>query len=401
MSDQHSTRRTVVKTGAAMLGALSMMGVQASSGQVAAPAGPRHGQSPSSPAAQPRQVTRVARFEHQGRVQWGLVLASGLLPLPGEFASTGDFIRHHDADDLQQRLASPASGHRALIPWADVALLSPVTRDQQFICQGANYRQHMIESGLDPDAQSYNMIFTKATSCIVPAHSELIKPARVRFLDYEIELGLILKRDVLSKTVVTTDNLHDYIAGMVIVNDYSARDIQIPQSQFYKGKSFRTFGPVGPFLCLLTRQDMPQLYRMQLTLTVNGEVRQRDSTANWVHGPAATLTELSGVQDLYAGDLLSTGTPAGCALSVPSPLKQRLGALLPEEARWAIFNKIQEERTGYLKAGDLVEARIRSADGSIDLGVQRNRVVDEDLTPAPATAGAAAASWPPSTAAGR
>jgi len=318
----------------------------------------------------------TVRYSHQGRIQWGLVSRNRITPLPGEFATTADFIRSHEAGALHEFAASDTASRASTLALDAVQILSPVTRNQQFICQGANYRQHMIESGMDPDAKAYNMIFTKATSCIVPAHSDLIKPAVVRFLDYEIELGLILKRDVLAKTVVTAANLHEFVAGLVIVNDYSARDIQIPQTQFYKGKSFRTFGPVGPFLCLLTPQDMKYLGNLQLTLTVNGQVRQKDTTANLVFGPAETLTELSGVQDLYAGDLLSTGTPAGCALSVPSPFKQRMGALLPEATKWAIFNKVQEGREQYLKAGDVVEARIQSPDGAIDLGVQRNKVVN-------------------------
>jgi 2-keto-4-pentenoate hydratase/2-oxohepta-3-ene-1,7-dioic acid hydratase in catechol pathway len=82
--------------------------------------------------------------------------------------------------------------------------------------------------------------------------------------------------------VVTDANLHDFVAGIVIVNDYSARDVQIPQMQFYNGKSFRTFGPVGPYLCMLEPADMPALKDLQLTLTVNGEVRQRDGTRNLV-----------------------------------------------------------------------------------------------------------------------
>lgn len=316
----------------------------------------------------------TARYSHQGRIQWGLVSRNRITPLPGEFATTADFIRAHDVGALREFAASAAAS-RTTLALDEVQILSPVTPNQQFLCQGANYRQHMIESGLDPDAKSYNMIFTKATSCIVPASSDLVKPARVRFLDYEIELGLILKRDVLAQTVVTNANLHEFVAGLVIVNDYSARDIQIPQTQFYKGKSFRTFGPVGPFLCLLSPQDMKHLGQLQLTLTVNGQVRQKDTTANMVFGPAETLTELSGVQDLFAGDLLSTGTPAGCALSVPSPFKQRMGALLPDAAKWAIFHKVQEGRQEYLKVGDVVEARIHSPDGTIDLGVQRNKVV--------------------------
>ncbi|MCP8467632.1 fumarylacetoacetate hydrolase family protein [Pseudomonas sp. ZM23] len=312
----------------------------------------------------------VVRFEHQNETRWGVIRQGRITPLPGNFASTGDLIRQVRAEDLID-----LRGDELAVE--SVKLLSPVTRDQQFVCQGANYRQHMIESGMDPDAKHFNMIFTKAQSCIVAADSDLIKPRQVRFLDYEIELGLVLRREITGKVTVNDANLHEFIAGVVIVNDYSARDIQIPQMQFYKGKSFRTFGPVGPYLCLLQKNDMRYLKDLQLRLTVNGEVRQNDSTANLVHGPAETLSELSGVQDFAAGDLIATGTPAGCALSIPSPAKQRIAALLPERVKWQAFLKAQAQRPQYLKAGDLVEASIRSADGAIDLGVQRNRVVEQ------------------------
>ncbi|QRK06998.1 fumarylacetoacetate hydrolase family protein [Archangium violaceum] len=312
----------------------------------------------------------VVRFEHQGRARWGVIRENRITPVPADFATTGDFIRGTSIGELST-LSGPSLAE------TEVKLLSPVTRNQQFVCQGANYRQHMIESGMDPDTKTFNMIFTKAQSCIVPADSELVKPSHVRFLDYEIELGLVLKRELDRGVTVTQANLHEFIAGIVIVNDYSARDVQIPQMQFYKGKSYRTFGPVGPYLCLLEAQDIPRLEQLQLTLTVNGEVRQRDSTANLVFGPAETLTELSGLQDFFAGDLIATGTPAGCALSIPSPAMQRMGALLPEKKKWELFVKVQARRTQYLKAGDVVESRIVSPDGAINLGVQRNHVVDE------------------------
>ncbi len=120
----------------------------------------------------------------------------------------------------------------------------------------------------------------------------------------------------------------------------------------------------------------PQIKKLELRLTVNGQVRQKDSTANLVFGPAETLTELSGVQDLFAGDLISTGTPAGCALAVPSPFRQKLAALIPEAKKWKIFMDVQAKRSQYLKVGDVVEARIASASGGIDLGVQRNVVTE-------------------------
>ena len=312
----------------------------------------------------------VLHYKYQDRAQWGVVRRGVITPVPGEFETTADFILANSIDALST-LTGPA------IHEADVEWLSPVTRNQQFVCQGANYRQHMIESGMDPDAKKFNMIFTKAGNCIVPADSHVVRPRHVRFLDYEIELGLVMKRNITSRQSVTDANLHEYVAGLVIVNDYSARDVQIPQMQFYKGKSYRTFGPVGPYLCLLEPRDMPKLRGLDLTLTVNGEVRQKDSTAHLVYGPAETLSELSGVHDLYVGDLLSTGTPSGCALSVPSPAKQRIAALLPEAAKWKMFMKVQAARPQYLRDGDLVESRIASPDGLIDLGVQRNRVVGE------------------------
>ena len=312
----------------------------------------------------------IVRFEHQQLTRWGVLNDRQIALIPGDFATTGDLIR---AVKLEELKALPLSE----LTLEQVTLLSPVTRNQQFVCQGANYRQHMIESGMDPDAKNYNMIFTKAQSCICAADSDVIKPAVTKFLDYEVELGLIMRREISSKVAVTEQNLHEFIAGLVIVNDYSARDVQILQMQFYKGKSFRTFGPVGPWLCLLEPADMPYLKKLQLKLTVNGQIRQNDSTANLVHGPVATLNELAGVQDLAPGDLIATGTPAGCALSIPSPVKMRIAALLPEARKWALFLKAQAARTQYLQVGDKVEASIRSEDGVIDLGVQQNRIVAE------------------------
>lgn len=317
-----------------------------------------------------KMILNIVRYQSDEAIAWGVLRGDEITPVPGEFPTTGDFIQNTTLEELNAL-------HGATKKLQEVKLLSPVTRNQQFVCQGANYRQHMIESGMDPDVKDFNMIFTKAQSCIVAADSDVIKPRIVDFLDYEIELGLIFKRAINKAIEVTDENLHEYVAGAVIVNDYSARDIQIPQMQFYKGKSYRTFGPVGPWLTLMDRSGISALKNLELTLKVNGEVRQSDDTKNLVFGPAETLTELSGVQNFEPGDLLATGTPAGCALSIPSPTKQRIAALLPEKTKWKMFLNVQAKRTQYLKAGDVVESSIRSADGVVDLGVQRNVVVDE------------------------
>ena len=315
----------------------------------------------------------IARYTHRTGPEWGVVKDDQITPISGEYPTTGDLISGVSVDSLRD-----LSGET--LPLEEVSLLSPLTENHQFVCQGANYRQHMIESGVDPDAKHFNMIFTKAQSCICPADSAVVIPEHVRYLDYEIELGLIMRTDISQSVHVTNEDLPRYIAGLVIVNDYSARDIQIPQMQFYKGKSYRTFGPVGPWLCLLESDDYGYLSELQLTLKVDGEVRQDDSTRNLVFGPAETLSELSEIQDLRTGDLIATGTPAGCALSIPSPRKQRIAALLPEKKKWQLFLKAQSQRPQYLRAGQVVTASIRSSDGKIDLGHQRNEVKRESLS---------------------
>lgn len=314
----------------------------------------------------------LAHFEHDHRIQWGVLSGKGVIPLAEYYPTTGDLLKYVEISALK-------SAKGALISLEDIKLLSPVTRNQQFVCQGANYRQHMIDSGVDPDSKNFNMIFTKAPSCIVPADSPVIIPNHVRLLDYEAELGLVIRREITGQIKVTEQNLHDFIAGLVIVNDYSARDIQIPEMQFYKGKSYRTFGPIGPWLCLLEPQDMKYILQLQVTLKVDGQVRQSDNTANLVHKPVATLNELSRLQDLFPGDLIATGTPAGCALSAPSPGIVRLFNLLPEATKWGLFVKLQAKRSQYLRPGQIVETTIRSQDGVINLGTQRNVVTKQPV----------------------
>ena len=175
---------------------------------------------------------------------------------------------------------------------------------------------------------------------------------------------------------VQADQLHEYLAGVTIVNDVSARDVQLPQGQFYKGKSYRTFGPVGPCLLLLEPEEWRHWPALQMTLEVNGEVRQRDLCGSMVNQPHTTLTELSGLQNLHAGDLIATGTPAGCAARSPGRLAMLAAKVLLSDAqKWRIFIKGGLKNRDYLQPGDVMTLSIRTADGALDLGTQRTRIV--------------------------
>jgi len=257
----------------------------------------------------------------------------------------------------------------------DVELLSPVTAPCRVICQGANYRQHMIESGLDPDAKVFNMFFEKSDCAVSPPHGTVKRPGHVALLDYEVELALVFGKAIHGPTSVDGSNLHEYIFGITIANDVSARDVQIPQMQFFKGKSYRGFCPLGPRLAVLEPEEIAYLEELTVALAVNGEVRQLDETRNLVYKPAETITELSTFSDIAPGDVLLTGTPSGCALRVPPPLLRKLMQLvLPERKFWSVFRSAQARRPQYLKPGDVMTATIASADRVIDLGEQRVRV---------------------------
>ena len=314
-------------------------------------------------------ATNLVRYELDGAPHWGVASALGIAPLDGVYPTTAALIEQGEAD------WRAALGKAASVPIDSVKILSPVTAPCRVYCQGANYRQHMIESGMDPDAKLFNMFFTKSDASISPAIGAVHRPKHVMLLDYEIELALVFRRPISSPVTVTQDTLKDYVFAVAIANDLSARDVQLPQMQFFKGKSYRGFCPIGPWLTVLEPEEFVYLDQLELQLSVNGSTRQRDTTKNLVFKPAETISELSTFASVVPGDVLLTGTPSGCALRVPPAPIRRLLQLLPERQFWNLFVKAQRRRPQYLQHRDLINAQIYSADGRIDLGKQETRVM--------------------------
>lgn len=313
---------------------------------------------------------QVVRYLHDARAAWGVVHGHRIAPLFAAGATTADFIR----TGLDEAWGSTAD--QAVLDLAAVTLLSPVTENQQFLCQGINYASHVRESGMDPARIGFNTIFTKAPSCLTAADADVPRPRHVHLLDYEVELGLVMRRPLREATTIGPDNLHEWLAGVTIVNDISARDIQLPQTQFYKGKSYRGFGPTGPFLVLLAPSEWKRWPELRMRLSVNGRPRQDAYCGDMIFKPHQTLTELSALHDVGIGDLIATGTPAGCAARAPGKLAMWLMKhVLSEQAKWRLFIKKGMANPAYLQPGDLIRATIQTEDGRIDLGEQRNRVV--------------------------
>lgn len=311
----------------------------------------------------------LLRYTTQSGPEWGLLFNNAIAPLNVGDLSTGQLLTEH-WDRIWSTEAESATLSRD-----SVRLLAPVTTNQQFLCQGVNYRSHVQESGLDLSNFPFNTLFTKAPSCITAADAPVVRPPHVRLLDYEIELGLVLRRDLPAGTVVDANRLGDWLAGVTIVNDLSARDVQLPQGQFYKGKSYRGFGPVGPGLVLLTPEEWTRWPELHMRLSVNGQMRQDAYCREMIHAPAATLSEFASLHDVLAGDLIATGTPAGCAARAPGKLTMFvLKHLVSEATKWQLFIKKGLSNTAYLRPGDHLNLTIRTDDGAIDLGEQTTHI---------------------------
>jgi 2-keto-4-pentenoate hydratase/2-oxohepta-3-ene-1,7-dioic acid hydratase in catechol pathway len=207
--------------------------------------------------------------------------------LAGDYPTTAALIERGEADWLA------AKSQTAILSLDSIKILSPVTTPCRIYCQGANYRQHMVESGMDPDVKLFNMFFTKSDASITSAREAVARPRHIALLDYEIELALVFRRPLSAAVTVTRETLKDYVFAAAIANDLSARDVQLPQTQFFKGKSYRGFCPLGPWLTVLEEDEFNLIEHLELNLSVNGVTRQRDSTQNLVFKPAETISELS------------------------------------------------------------------------------------------------------------
>ena len=314
----------------------------------------------------------TARLARTGD-SWWLVTPAGLVPLGLGAPSTGALLADRIALDAALTAAGEAAAEAA-VPAGSLDLLSPVTAPARVVAQAVNYRSHAVESGFDPD-KIPPVFFRKSSHSLTCPAGDIIRPRGVAFLDYEVELGLVIGAHMPVGTTVTQETLHHYVAALVVTNDVSARQIQLTKTQFYEAKSYPTFTPAGPWLALAGAADLARLGSLRLTLSVNGEVRQDALAADMIVTPARALTALSKFQPLSPGDLLLTGTPGGTALKAPPKAVEKLAGLLPRSVKWEMFFRRQAGNPRYLRDGDVVTASITRADGEFDLGTQRCTVV--------------------------
>jgi len=256
---------------------------------------------------------KLIRFGQPGQEKPGVLLDDGAR------RDVSGFVADYDEDFFANNGLHKLSGwlemHASTAPRVanSVRLGPPIRRPSKIVCIGLNFRDHAAESKLEPPKEP--VIFFKSTSSLVGPNDPLKIPRNAEKVDWEVELAFVVEKPA---TYVSEAQALDHVAGFVLHNDYSERSFQLERGgQWVKGKSADTFAPLGPFLA--TRDELPGFDRLGMWLKVNGEFRQRSSTAEMIFGVPFLVSYISQFMTLLPGDVVSTGTPAGVGLGMKPP----------------------------------------------------------------------------------
>jgi 2-keto-4-pentenoate hydratase/2-oxohepta-3-ene-1,7-dioic acid hydratase in catechol pathway len=253
---------------------------------------------------------RLISFSWNGKNSAGLLSTTQDQVFPLDALGFSDALSFLAAgEESWKRAASEAKTASAekLIALADVRLLSPLLRPGKILCVGLNYRDHAIESKME--LPKVPAVFTKFSNAIVGHGANVIIPRMTQQADYEAEMAV-----VIGKTARRAEakDWQEYVFGYTILNDVSARDVQLSTSQWSLGKSFDTFAPIGP--AIVGKDEIEDPHVLDIKLSIDGEVLQHSNTRELIFKVPDLIAYLSSIITLDPGDVISTGTPAGVGL---------------------------------------------------------------------------------------
>lgn len=285
---------------------------------------------------------KLLRFEVDGKPSIGVVSGEGIVPIADllpEFTEMRQLAAAGPA--ALTRLAEKLATATPTVALADAKLLAPIERPGHCMALGMNYKKHAEEGvrlGVIPP--KFQVWFNKATNCISPPNVD-IDPGVTKQLDYEVELGFIIGKRA---RYVSPEEAADYIFGYVVANDVSARDWQLHSNTWTIGKSFETFGPIGPWI--VTPDEIGDPHNLELRCYVNGELRQKSNTSDMIYNLWEQVEYLSTAFELEPGDLYLTGTPEGVGHAMIPQVHLKPGDVVRCEIEniGAIENKVVESR---------------------------------------------------------
>jgi 2-keto-4-pentenoate hydratase/2-oxohepta-3-ene-1,7-dioic acid hydratase in catechol pathway len=245
-------------------------------------------------------LMKFVSFTHNDKeIRGGVLRGETVQPL--RRSGTDDVLAHiHSGNALPAFEGDP-------IPLDEITLMAPLQKPPRIFGIGLNYREHAAESKMK--VQSVPTVFLKLASSIVGPEAEVLLPPNATDPDYEAELAVVIGKPGHR---IAADAWEQHVFGYTILNDVSARGVQLATSQWTLGKSFPTFTPMGP--SITTRDEVSDPHQLGIQLTLSGERMQSANTRDLIFRIPELIAYLSSITPLEPGDIISTGTPPGVGL---------------------------------------------------------------------------------------
>lgn len=282
-------------------------------------------------------MMQFVRFTTGGTPEWGVLVdeeVHALSTRPSGEPSLAEISDETVRKTIQRDISNGVYPTHAV---ESVSLLTPVRLPGKIVCAGLNYYDHAEEQ--NEDIPEKPLLFTKSPTAVTNPGNPIVHPDDIGQVDYEVELAVVVGRTGRN---ISKENAEEYVAGYTVLNDVSARDAQFDDGQFFRGKSYDTFAPMGP---TLVAGDGFDPNAVDVELRVNGTIKQESNTDEFIFDVSELVSYISGFTTIRPGDVISTGTPGGVG----------------------IFRDPPE----LLEPGDTVEAEIEG------IGVLKNDVVAE------------------------
>ena len=214
----------------------------------------------------------------------------------------------------------------------DLRLGCPVHQPSKIICLGKNYAEHAREGGFETPEKP--LLFSKAMNTLNGPYDPILLPASAGQVDWEVELAVVMGRE--GKGIRAAD-AYAHVAGFCVMNDVSGREAQFGDGQWFRGKSFDTFAPLGP--CLVTRDEMGDVENLRITAHLDGSLMQEGNTGDLIFKIPFIIEYISRDITLLPGDIISTGTPSGVGIFRDPPILLKPGSVI----------KCEVEKIGYIE----------------------------------------------------
>jgi 2-keto-4-pentenoate hydratase/2-oxohepta-3-ene-1,7-dioic acid hydratase in catechol pathway len=266
---------------------------------------------------------KLVRFGEQGQERPGIWMGDGrILDVRALAFHLEDynehFFAHYGVGQLEALLEDPGAKY---VDAAEVRLGAPVARPSKIICVGVNYAAHAQEC--DHDVPKEPILFSKAVSAMNGPNDPIVLPEEAQVVDGEAELAIVMGKRASG---VKREEALDYVAGFTVVNDVTERRVQKANGQWFRGKGFDTFCPVGPFL--ITPDEVPDLGNLRVWQKLNGQMLQEASTSDMLFDIPFLIEYISRGMTLLPGDIISTGTPPGIGSARAEPISMKPGDLV-------------------------------------------------------------------------